>query len=379
MPRQSISTTGRQSIPPLNLEEIKFWLDIMQEHAVFIKAGLPADNVALISEAQRFYEEFGVLREKAERVQSERKFTELIAAVQDTVRDFLRYKRELLRMALTCTLGGWNFPLFLDHMAREAEYVLRLTAAIQPGIPAFLDMYKAQETVFWIRIMENHTEFVDHLLDPSERSLICTVADFSTEFDQLYLQGRDFISMLRSRPSSTPAFDRFVQDARVATLRLRDFKKALHKMITECRVLGLIPALLADHIRKEADHFLMILALVERGMLKDYCPETSFAADYAEEPVTDEQVIVEEEECPPEIVAEFEEQQQPFKVPKYCPPPIEGQISAEAETDEFTEDVEFAPPAPPPPILQPEPKAGKQKSKYKWSGHWPRPLGKVKE
>jgi len=375
MPRQPILTSGRLPIPPLNLEEVKFWLDIMQEHAVFIKAGLPVDNIALVNEAERFYEEFGVLREKAEKVQSEKKFLELVAAAQDTVRDFLRYKRELLRLALTCSLGGWNFPLFLDHVVREAEYVLRLFAGIQPGVPAFRDMYKTQETVFWIRLMEDHTDFIGHLLDPSERGLIGTVEDYSSEFDRLYLQGRDFVSMLRSRPGTAPAFARFVQDSRVATLRLRDFKKALHKMIVECKVLSVIPAMLAEHIRKEADHFLMVLALVERGMLKDYCPETSFSDDYGEEPINAEQVAMAEEAIVEEAVEC--EVKTDYKVPKYCPPPVEEQFAGiEEDTEDLDED-EFVPPPPPPPVNKPA--GNPSKSKFKWSGNWPRTLGKVKE
>lgn len=50
------------------LEEARFWSRILQEHALFIKLGLPADQIELREEAQAFIDRFMELRRALNRV-----------------------------------------------------------------------------------------------------------------------------------------------------------------------------------------------------------------------------------------------------------------------------------------------------------------------
>lgn len=370
MPRPTVVNTKRQPIPALNLEEMKFWLRIMEEHALFIKAGLPCENTALINQADTFQQEFAALRVRVERVQAEKKFAELVADTQTVVEDFYRYKRRLLHLVLTCQIGGCNFALFLDHLSREAEYFLRLLSKLGSGQQPY-QVAAAREAEFWIRLMEDHTEFISHRLDPSERTLLATAEGFSDEFDGLYLQSRDFVSMLRGEPDEVPSFRRFLQDVRVSTMRLRDFERAAEALIAECKVVGLIPALLADHVRREADHFLLILAILEKGTYVpvDDVGDLEFIQDeIASAPVAVKNFVA--EDCEEEEVNCVE----PL-LPLIGKLPLDNTIDYDDDDKEDCDDdcaddysdrePEEAPPPPPP----------TKPSKYKWSGKWPRPLG----
>lgn len=370
MPRRQMSYMVPEPLEPLNLEEVKFWLRIMQEHALFIKSGLPCDQTEFIDEAQAFDQEFESLRLRAERVQSDKKFTELVNDTQVLVKEFYIFKRKLLHMMLECKLGGYNFPLLLDHMAREAEYVMRLLDKNKSSKVLVNGGTKAEETGFWLRIMADHAKFMSHLLDPSECNLITTANAFSEEFDNLFMQGRDFSSMLHGY-SEVASFKRFIQDARAATLRLRDFKRAAEEMIEECRLVGLIPALLADHVRREADHFLMLMVMMEKGITKNM---TMAALDEMEDIVP---------------IQELHEQCKVYKVMKPEREKDEEEEAAEEEEEELPshekEDLEW--------MIQdkinnknkvmselphtPESQIGE--TKYKWSGKWPRQLGKKGE
>ncbi len=349
MPRPKVVNDKRQPVPPLNLEEMKFWLRIMEEHAQFIKAGLPCDSVVLIGEADNFQQEFCELRARAERVQSQRQFAELVDDTQTVVGDFYRYKRGLLQMVLTCQLAGYNFALFLDHVSREAEYFLLLLATLGTGQTLYQSA-GAREVAFWLRLMADHSAFIVHRLDPSERTMVETAEEFECEFDGLYLQGRDFVSMLRGATDEVPSFRRFLKDVRVSTIRLRDFKRAAETLIAECRLVGLIPALLADHVRREAEHFLLVLAILEKGTFVPYDEdgELEFA-------VLDETAVMAVDTCGTVAVAAEELAQSPAMI--YY------------DDDEEDDDREPEPPPPPPS----EPPA--TPAKYKWSGKWPRPLG----
>lgn len=403
MSRQPIAYTVPQPLEPLNIEEVRFWLDIMQEHAVLIRLGLPCDRTDLLNEAQNFIREFDTLSNRAERVQSEKKFNELVNDARNAVCELHRFKRHLLRLKLTCKLAGWLFPSMLDHMAREAEYVMRLFDKMCEGRPALKAAAKTKETAFWVRIMGDHAKIMSHLLDPSERSLVATANEFGQDFNNLLLQSQDFASMLYYNDNEAPAFKRFLQDVGTSTRQLRNFKRAAQEMIAQCRLLGIIPELLADHVRREADHFLMILSMMEKGIITNITsiePECEAVAAIED---------IDEDECPDDDIDDDDchydchydcdnDRDEDDDDEDFCPEhtakfemyksPSEEIDTMECETDEDDEDKEdddlevdcpICPPPSPPPCPPPVVEPVQQKpspTKYKWGGKWPRPLGK---
>ena len=431
---------------PLTREEVKFWLDIMKEHALFIKLGLPADNGELIREAESFYKDIGRLEKRIEKVTGEKQYCRLIADAIDVLREFLRFKRHLVHQLLECKVGGCNPPLMIDHMAREAEYVLIVLGKIaQEAKKAHLS--KTRETAFWLRLMADHTKLIRGRIDPIERAIIHTVDDFSNEFDDLFLEANDFYSMLTHAGQlpptgkkvkfglcglmphhSVPSYDRFLHDVRSSVLRLRDFKKALCKMTVDCRMVSILPTLLADHVRREADHFLMVLAMIEKDMINTAGDYGEPLYTYGADPDLDD---IDENLCPtlPDdgCLCQGGEEEYSAMADDDCfdDDDREGgrETGAEpdddtdanddtgdydddgddddnglivaADIDDFDDDDDDRPPHRPdpapsqPPVVtaqpSPLPKPAavqaevKKDGQYKWSGKWPRPLGKEKE
>lgn len=443
MPRQAMNYTVPQPLEPLNIEEMKFWLHIMQEHAQFIKAGLPCEDTALIDEAQAFYKEFEVLRQRVEKVKTLKQCSELITEVYDTVKEFYCYKRELLQAKLACRLGGTNFPLFLDHLSREAEYFLRLLEKMRNGRVVLKEACQTQELVFWLRIMADHVKFMCHLLDPSERGLIRMANDFSCLFDNLVLQGRDFASMLYNHEGEVMAFRRFILDVRADVQRLRDFNKAAEDLIAECRLLGIMPESMADHLRREAEHFLLLLAMMERGLMKhsgsafiedipcvDEEPEVEYQpipqekaskdecceaderppvskkhktpkfevaptaelmveAEESDDSCLNQLIATAEEDCSPvveereiEITVQEQSQSKPSKAAKAVVQeelPVETSKVEEGKVMGKASSFKGLPNKHAIPADQADKKADAPKPKYKWGGSFPRSLGKVRD
>lgn len=253
-------------VPPApmpDLEQIKFFLRIMQEHALFIQLGLPCSETQLISQAIQFQNIFRQLSMEAQSITPE-ELPAFIETIIPNVESFFQFKRHLLHLAITCGYkpGNWNTPLLLDHISREAEYFLLLLRKIQTGeeMPEINSI--VQENVFWTRIMADHAKFIRSLIDPSERRIVKTADDFSEEFDALNLQARDFEDFLWNF-HSVPSLPRFETELIGSTRRIRDFKAEAARLIQDCQALGVAPALLLDHVRREADHFLQILEMIQ--------------------------------------------------------------------------------------------------------------------
>lgn len=246
------------------LGELQFWLHILQDHAMFIEGNLPFDRPDLIERARAFAMLFGSLQMRAEADSGHCELGQLVLDVRQATEEFIVFKRQLLALVIQCRLDqgkNHNFALFLDHIAREASEFLRfLDVMAAQGEPPFVKALR--EEVFWLRIMKEHAQFIVHLLDPSELGFIEEAHEFHLLFDRLLDQARDLASMLQARPENFPVVTRFTDEVLDATRDLRDFKAAARQLIAECRLLILAPAELADHVMREANHFLDALTAI---------------------------------------------------------------------------------------------------------------------
>ncbi|WP_414698849.1 DUF2935 domain-containing protein [Paenibacillus sp. LPE1-1-1.1] len=252
-----------------SLEEVRFWSRIMKEHSLFLRLGFRCEDTQLINEANQFYAIFETIENKANAYTMGtdpaviRRFNE---EVHTAVSYIWAFKRKVLGLILTCQLpGANNFPLLVDHVSREANYFRNRLAELNLGRLEPLPDAIIDENVFFLRIMADHAKFISHLLDPSERQLVEQANNFSQEFDQLLFQAKDLESM-RPQSQTVPLLDQFLDQNRVSVKSLRDFKKTARDLIEACRIKSIIHPLLADHVFREAEHFLIIIDMFDESL-----------------------------------------------------------------------------------------------------------------
>ncbi len=178
------------------------------------------------------------------------------------------YKRKVLGLSLRCEVRSNNYPLLLDHTSREAAYFAKRLKDLNEGKLQPLPETIIKENVFFLRIMADHSKFIGHLLDPSERKLVDQAREFSHDFDQLVFQAIDMDSM-RPQSETVPLLDQFLDQNRVSVASLREFKKTASELIEECKIKSNIHPLLADHVFREADRFLHIIDMFDESLTSD--------------------------------------------------------------------------------------------------------------
>ena len=104
--------------------------------------------------------------------------------------------------------------------------------------------------MFWNQIMMEHALFIRGLLDPSEEELIEAANGFAGDYKGL---------LAEAKKQDCRTMDDLTRKTLEETEKYRDFKKAGTKGITECEISSLILPLLADHVLREANHYLRIL------------------------------------------------------------------------------------------------------------------------
>lgn len=164
---------------------------------------------------------------------------------KNLLEDVIRFKKHLLSLVLECKIALMIYPEMLEHLIEEAEvYMKILDCLLAWNLPEF---ELCNELNFWNHIMMEHAEFVDGMLDPSEEELKAAAEEFVKRFEALL-----------NECTKTPA-EKFIKKSLDATIDIRNFKMAATEGLLECEIKSIIPPILADHVLREANHYIRLL------------------------------------------------------------------------------------------------------------------------
>lgn len=296
----------------LSLETHLFFGRIMKEHSLFLLAGFPAKETEFIRRADQFRKEFeeglrravkladGIVSKpvlnsgeivteftrKAEcqtknltGIPIDGKITEaeerlcagncgmvnreIACQVRRLNQQMLRsldglisFKEEILSEVTRCRLYTTNYPLLIEHILREAKLYRQMILELeQQGRITSPDLRNLE--IFWNQIMMEHAQFIRGLLDPTECELMETAGGFAEDYCRLLEEARE---------QDRKAMDALTARTLQTTRQYQQFKSAGTKGITGCGIRSIILPLLADHVLREANHYLRILDQAQKGM-----------------------------------------------------------------------------------------------------------------
>ncbi|MBP3325881.1 MAG: DUF2935 domain-containing protein [Coprococcus sp.] len=290
-----------------SLETHLFFSRIMKEHALFLEAGFPCKETAWIQKAEYFREQFEKLLKKTVEISdgiigncithsdelvtqftvpaekrtncltgipidtdisvmeqklqsgnecSQQRLRTLVQTVNQLneravvlLNGLIDFKECILEEVKAGRLFTANYPLLIQHILREAKLYRRTLMELRQnrGI-SYQNPYRQEK--FWNQIMMEHALFIRGLLDPSEEQLIDTADNFATAYNEL-------LEMAKLQDART--MDDLTRKSLEETLRYRDFKAAGAEGILDCKIASVILPLLADHVLREANHYIRIL------------------------------------------------------------------------------------------------------------------------
>lgn len=160
--------------------------------------------------------------------------------------ELICFKEGILGNVLQGEMFTMNYPLLIEHIIREAKLYRKYVETLEREGYLPSRIMKETET-FWNRIMMEHALFIRGLLDPCEEDLIHTADDFASCYCELL-------------EASCKAQDQTLTAKTLEqTLKFRDFKAAGTAGIQQCKIRSVILPLLADHVLREANHYIRLL------------------------------------------------------------------------------------------------------------------------
>ena len=289
----------------LSLELHLFFSRIMKEHALFLEAGFTNKNYNLAMEADHYKKQFedllsytvsasnGIIRPDI--LYSEELVTTLTSVAEQKTEEFtgieinknittrelnlqsgvnpqvgqdlvnyvaqlnsdairlldglINFKERVLDGVLSCTIFTSNYPLLLEHIIHEANLYRSYVVDLENKID--IESKNAKEIeLFWDHIMMEHALFMRGLLDPSEGELINTSNDFDIKFNEL---------IEKTNEMTDSNIKNITEETLNETVEFKDFKEAGASGIEQCKIKSIILPLLADHVLREANHYIRIL------------------------------------------------------------------------------------------------------------------------
>lgn len=173
------------------------------------------------------------------------------------IREVIGFKETLIKRVASCQMFTLAYPHMVEHILDETRFYLTMLRRLQRMTNVDVDMEAVEQESFWNEIMGDHAEFIRGMLDPTEAELINIANEFAERYDQLVEEAENLKSNMNNLGTVT-------QQSLRTTREFRNFKTQGVQGILGCKIKSIILPLLADHVLREANHYLRILRRLNR-------------------------------------------------------------------------------------------------------------------
>ncbi|HHZ14092.1 MAG TPA: DUF2935 domain-containing protein [Clostridiales bacterium] len=180
----------------------------------------------------------------------EKAVREINARSLNMLGEVIEFKKKLIGLSLECKIFIAAYDELLEHITREALYYRDILMSLQRRERPNKTL--CDELNFWNNIMGEHAQFIDGLLDPTERELKETAEAFNIRFETLVKECIETPDKL------------IIEKSTAATGEIMNYKKAATEGLLGCTIKSIILPLLGDHVLREANHYLRILKMLPR-------------------------------------------------------------------------------------------------------------------
>lgn len=250
--------------------ELVFWLQIMGDHARFIKASLLPGENNLVMITQDFVQLFDKMLDKVRQGAGLELSGDLLSEITAAVISFRELKRELLSDRLRNLPVTSLTPTFYNHMLNELEQFLAVLSigAAEGGAKENI----LGEHLLWSLDASGHAAALAGDLDKVEYCLRAEAEHFLTRFDGLYIKAVELAGYFRSnQPAVQPVLEAFNLEIVKAMQDFMGYLEELKEKILKDRVLSRLSPLIPDHMFREGCYYLYKVTRCQPGMVKPDC------------------------------------------------------------------------------------------------------------
>lgn len=266
-------------------EEHLFWLEVLEDHAHFLRDYLSPAETAWWPEADRYIVRFREAVERAKMLPNDAPASsEIMIAFARTVyplaEGYFRLEGQIQHLRLFNQININLTPSYFNGTLGENQEYLRMLGYWIRGLPAEPLTLTALLTL-WLEDQQGHALLLQNHLDPVERQLSMETDRYASLFASYRLENIAMEEYLRFTPPGFPAQRHFASEVLRTTLAFYEFVQRVVRQFAGTELISRATLRFLEHHFPESCYFMRKLALFvpDEAPPLDNCPLTkpSFA------------------------------------------------------------------------------------------------------
>lgn len=248
-----------QNFNEVALFEHRFWLQVLGDHARFIRDALSPTEKEKVEKANGFIDKFDELLQFSRQQLSRQQINQLTLVASEEANRIRDFKLDIIKEHLVGDVVIELPPTFLNHMVNEVEEYIRI-----------LPYLKREETppmchplhhhLVWLLDAAGHADAITGSLDMVEKKLAEKSEDFTETFEHFYIKAVEMAGYLRANIDNFPALHRFNSQVELEINLFKAFLAELEELEITNQLLSTFSELMADHMAREECYYLTKLA-----------------------------------------------------------------------------------------------------------------------
>ncbi len=245
-------------------EEHRFWLEIIQDHAYFVRDHLSVSETRYVQDAKAYIAAFQQLLDQLEGMERTIRYNspEQVAFAQRVmpVADgYYRFEGHLQRLRIANQVNLNLSPTYLNGTLNEnQEYVRLLSFAVQGIVPTALPLVDLLD--LWLEDQLGHAILLANVLDPAEFGLQEQASQFAQTFRALFTKNELIRGYLRFSPPQIPVQLKLARDTLQAVLQFYALVERVIMQYGRLELLDRTTLRFLEHHLPESCYFIRKLA-----------------------------------------------------------------------------------------------------------------------
>lgn len=241
------------------LFEHRFWLQILQEHSLFIYNGLGPSETTYISKVKQFVDKFQDLLTCAKASIGTSELLDLTNRAYRSAKRLRCFKLDLLREHITGNLVLHLTPSFLNHMVNENEEYLRILQHLKKQeVPP--KVHPLHHHLLWLFDATFHASAIPMYMDYTEKNILQTSQGYEEKFKNYYIKAVEFAGYIRTNIKQFPALVRLNRQVDIEMRLFLKFLEELKELQLGDELLATFSNSLPDHLAREEHYYLLKLS-----------------------------------------------------------------------------------------------------------------------
>ncbi|ESU33515.1 hypothetical protein G3A_05755 [Bacillus sp. 17376] len=248
-------------------DEQSFWLEMLQDHAYFVRDGLSVNETEYVEVAQQFIVLYGDLLRKLQSIPrhagyQDSQMIDFSRKAWKVAKSYYDFEGTLQSLRIDNKVNLSLSPTYLNGtLSENQEYLRILSYLVQGQEPVRLSATQVMD--LWLEDQLGHAVLFENLLDPIEVGANTVAQEFKLRFQLYIVQNHHLKNYLRVKQPGFARQQEFIYEVGKTTLEMNQFIKNMVEKYKGDTLLNKSNLRFLEHHFPETCYFLASLSFYE--------------------------------------------------------------------------------------------------------------------